>query len=508
MKSGVTRRAIWAATAAACAIATMAAGQSRSSGSDLSDVLAGRLGAGETERLGRVHVMPVVLQPSGLKGAGGVAGGCPQEISTHTDSDFGPGEYIAQGGVAEGEIQAQSYVIPAGSFPIRIDQVETLFATSNASQSTTTEWSVLFWSGTPSTGTLVAEFSSDGTILPHLQMPPGTTGTIIQVSVDPGDPEQIFIDNNGSNTFSIGFRIDQHNDQTQDPCFVAPPTCCNAFPTTDLDGLDSASGNWIFAIDCGPFGCPSGWKTFAQLGLCQPSGDWVMRAFWTPFDCGTGACCLDSGSCVQLNEVECQIAGGDFQGLGVPCGDCPEPSVACCFEGGGCVQFPEDVCLNAGGISNGPGSECGEIVCFPMGACCLPDGSCIDDLSPEDCAALDGAFQGDDTTCAGTNCPAPVGACCFDTGFCFITEEANCTAANGTWFGPGSNCDDSDQNGTADVCEDDPGVPGDLDGDGDVDPADLATLLGAWGTADETADIDGDGVVGSSDLAILLANWG
>lgn len=48
--------------------------------------------------------------------------------------------------------------------------------------------------------------------------------------------------------------------------------------------------------------------------------------------------------------------------------------------------------------------------------------------------------------------------------------------------------------------------PADLDGDGIVGPADLATLLGAWGGS--AADLDGDGVVGPSDLAILLGAWG
>ncbi len=55
-------------------------------------------------------------------------------------------------------------------------------------------------------------------------------------------------------------------------------------------------------------------------------------------------------------------------------------------------------------------------------------------------------------------------------------------------------------------------TPGDLDGDGDVDAADLAGLLAAWGpcppTAACAADLDGDGEAGPADLAILLANWG
>ena len=57
-------------------------------------------------------------------------------------------------------------------------------------------------------------------------------------------------------------------------------------------------------------------------------------------------------------------------------------------------------------------------------------------------------------------------------------------------------------------------TPGDIDGDGDVDLADLAILLAAYGTCDgdanynAAADLDGDNCVNLSDLAILLANYG
>ncbi|MDZ4831263.1 MAG: hypothetical protein SGJ09_13835 [Phycisphaerae bacterium] len=50
------------------------------------------------------------------------------------------------------------------------------------------------------------------------------------------------------------------------------------------------------------------------------------------------------------------------------------------------------------------------------------------------------------------------------------------------------------------------GNPADLDGNGTVDGADLAILLGQWG-ADGSADITGDGVVDGADLATLLGAW-
>lgn len=54
------------------------------------------------------------------------------------------------------------------------------------------------------------------------------------------------------------------------------------------------------------------------------------------------------------------------------------------------------------------------------------------------------------------------------------------------------------------------GNPADLNGDGVVNAADLALLLGSWGTCPPPcpADLDGDGSVGASDLALLLGSWG
>ena len=52
-------------------------------------------------------------------------------------------------------------------------------------------------------------------------------------------------------------------------------------------------------------------------------------------------------------------------------------------------------------------------------------------------------------------------------------------------------------------------IPGDLDGDGDVDLTDLATLLGDFGCTNNcAADIDGDGDTDLTDLSLLLSNFG
>ena len=50
---------------------------------------------------------------------------------------------------------------------------------------------------------------------------------------------------------------------------------------------------------------------------------------------------------------------------------------------------------------------------------------------------------------------------------------------------------------------------GDVDGDWDVDTADLLGLLAAWGPNEgHPADFNGDGTVNTTDLLALLGNWG
>lgn len=51
-------------------------------------------------------------------------------------------------------------------------------------------------------------------------------------------------------------------------------------------------------------------------------------------------------------------------------------------------------------------------------------------------------------------------------------------------------------------------IVGDLNGDGAVNGADLASLLAAFGTDFVFADFDQNGVVDGADIAALLANWG
>jgi hypothetical protein len=202
------------------------------------------------------------------------------------------------------------------------------------------------------------------------------------------------------------------------------------------------------------------------------------------------------------------VLGGNFTGEGTTCGPntCTNALVPCCFQAtGGCLTLSAASCAAAGGVAGPAGQTCATYVCFPIGACCLPNGSCLPGVSPAACAAQNGVFQGNGTQCSAGLCPEPTGASCFPTGFCLILTEEQALEAGATWYGPGTTCGDLNGNGTPDICEQ--GRPEDLNDDGVVNAQDLAILLGAWGATGGPADLNGDGVVGAADLAQLLSAW-
>ena len=82
-----------------------------------------------------------------------------------------------------------------------------------------------------------------------------------------------------------------------------------------------------------------------------------------------------------------------------------------------------------------------------IGACCLPDGTCIDSVTEfgcsgvEDPGVLGGTYQGDGSTCAAVECPV-VGACLLYPGedLCFISTAEECASFGGEYLGDGINC--------------------------------------------------------------------
>jgi hypothetical protein len=234
----------------------------------------------------------------------GAADGCETVVS-HTDASFEGGSYIVEAGFGQGELAGASYTLPASAFPIKVVSTEGILATSGSSITTETRWSMLVYAGTPQSGTLVSTVSSNGKEIPHAQIPPGTNGVNVMVIPDPSDP--IVVSDNGSHTFTIAYRIDHHNLQTQNPCLSGPPTCCNAFPVVDTSGRSAPAQNWLMGLNCGSFGCPpnGGWANFSTLSaLCRPAGDWVMRATWASVSCQPGVCYADCNADTTLDLAD------------------------------------------------------------------------------------------------------------------------------------------------------------------------------------------------------------
>jgi len=100
-----------------------------------------------------------------------------------------------------------------------------------------------------------------------------------------------------------------------------------------------------------------------------------------------------------------------------------------------------------------------------------------------DCGVGPSCFQAHSTPgCANTTCCATV--CALDPFCCDTLWDSLCAQ------GATANCN-----------------VGDVNGDGFVNAADLANLLGGWGNLG-IGDLNGDGVTNAADLALLLSLWG
>ncbi len=112
---------------------------------------------------------------------------------------------------------------------------------------------------------------------------------------------------------------------------------------------------------------------------------------------------------------------------------------ACCVPEGTCIEMEEGDCLAAGGLWHGLGNSCAAVSCpQPPGACCFAGQPC-QDLSADDCALAGGTWQGPYSACANNPCPVERAACCFPDTWCEDLTEAECAAAGGAWQ-PGQIC--------------------------------------------------------------------
>ncbi len=115
----------------------------------------------------------------------------------------------------------------------------------------------------------------------------------------------------------------------------------------------------------------------------------------------------------------------------------PAPFGACCLSDGTCLENQSAAdCATAGGAYRGDGTDCTPNFC--IGACCLDDGTCVE-TTATNCASLSGDYRGDGTNCGSANCP-PAGACCLSDGTCQNVTAARCGELGGNFRGTGTDC--------------------------------------------------------------------
>jgi hypothetical protein len=213
---------------------------------------------------------------------------------------------------------------------------------------------------------------------------------------------------------------------------VGPAECLGLGGAWQGDGTDCGS------VICGGVGaCCEGLGVCSELLEGDCMGDFQgSGTICADYAC-SGACCMPDESCVETpGPTGCTLQGGAFQGDGTDCAtvDCALPG-ACCEDIGVCSEGPASVCT---GQFQGPGTSCADFVC--LGACCLPDETCVQTIGIVDCAALGGRWQGDGSNCAGVDCTLPTGACCDLSGGCTEEKEMDCLAAGGLYQGDGTTC--------------------------------------------------------------------
>lgn len=176
-------------------------------------------------------------------------------------------------------------------------------------------------------------------------------------------------------------------------------------------------------------------------------------------DCSRGACCRPDGTCVNMTtfvsctgldaacqEILCIVedeepALGNYQGDGTSCNSspCAAPAVgACCIGEGTCLENKtEPECFIAGGSFQGNGITCFNATC--RGACCMSDQqSCQENMNSVQCYDAGGNYQGDDTDCSGTDCTT--GACCLSPDVCFEATALSCGFEHGRYHFDGTDC--------------------------------------------------------------------
>lgn len=125
----------------------------------------------------------------------------------------------------------------------------------------------------------------------------------------------------------------------------------------------------------------------------------------------------------------------------------------------------------------------------PVGAACLPDGSCMEGLTEAQAIDMGGVWNGAGSECGDVQC---LGACFVPaTDQCLQFDRATCDAVGGIWAGPG----------TTDCVNP---CPADINGDGNLNFFDVSMFLTAFNNGNPLADFNLDGELNFFDVSGFL----
>ncbi|MHC4990778.1 MAG: hypothetical protein ACYTGC_07330, partial [Planctomycetota bacterium] len=198
-----------------------------------------------------------------------------------------------------------------------------------------------------------------------------------------------------------GFTLDVREDGTQpcdnDECTDAVPL---AVPST-TDGTTVFATLDMDAPFCGTaVTSPGVWYTVQGTGT-------TMTASMCPPMGGADYDTKLSVYCFGCDELRCVTGIDDLCGL--------QSEVSWCSAGATYFILVHGFGGQTGNFTldlSEDGAPCvAGVLCLPVGACCLPDGSCADGLAEAECIGSGGAYEGDDTMCAGTFLSYDTGAC-------------------------------------------------------------------------------------------------
>jgi hypothetical protein len=208
---------------------------------------------------------------------------------------------------------------------------------------------------------------------------------------------------------------------------ISEPTCIA------LNGVFEGSENCLLAnCDYGACCLPDGGCIVMRQSNCNTvQGDYRGDHTLCELNKCLGKCCLYTGTCEELSMQSCAELGGGFGGYETLCsGDCPALG-ACCLGSGSCLNVVSpNACASLGGTYQGL-QFCNADPC--VSPCCIDYTQCVN-VTVSTCSDLGGAYFGLDQACTELSCQ-PAGSCCVGSESCTaVASVAECTLVGGDFI--------------------------------------------------------------------------